>query len=298
MSKRSSTEPDAFANGLRQQHYEGLSIIGNQLALTAEGSSQWNVRWLKRGHGTNQKALQLADKLDSCRPEHRCYSGACPVCAQAAQELFVDLVCEFSRTEGRRDALTKAVAVTLVPTGLTSAPGNLGNPTMAQVRRRITDRLAKAGVQMAFCVAETTLVEHADGRYPKHWAWHVHGIALTRNRESLAEGLAKAFPRNDMVPRPRHVVTWDNGIAWLRYCHKLERFCRVGIDDAIRYDVHTHKTRTYRATTLRRLTGEERLEQLLFHDRIGLGSRIITKGAQLRSTREGCSLVKMRRPRR
>ncbi len=46
----------------------------------------------------------------------------------------------------------------------------------------------------------------------------------------------------------------------------------------------------------RRLTPDELLELLLFHDKISLDSRIITKGAQLRSTSAGCQIVELRRP--
>ena len=192
----------------------------------------------------------------------------------------------------------RPVAITLVPSGLTSPPGQLGTPTIAQVHRRVTDRLAKAKVYLAAGVLEVSLVEHQGGRYPPAWAWHLHGVAMTRNPEVLKRRLAKAFPRSDTVPRPVHVTSWDGDPTWLRYCHNLDRRCRVGVDDQAHFDVRKQQPRTSRGTASRKLNSNEFLELLLFHDRISLDSRIITKRAQLRSSSTGCRIVKMRRPKR
>lgn len=137
----------------------------------------------------------------------------------------------------------RPMAITLVPDATTSPPDQLGNPTIDQVHRRMTDRLAKAKVALAAGVLEVSLVEHEQDRYPLGWAWHLHGIAFTRNPKALAKRLAKAFPRSDSVPRPVRVTPWDGRLQWLRYCHKLDRRCRVGLDDETRFDVRKQETR-------------------------------------------------------
>jgi hypothetical protein len=190
------------------------------------------------------------------------------------------------------------VAITLVPTGLTSKVGELGEPTVSQVHRRVTDHFAKANVYRAVGVLEVSLVEHSSDRYPPAWVWHLHGVALTRNPDALAKRLKMAFPRTDVVPRPVQVVPWDGSRKWLRYCHKIDDRCRVGVNDQLHFDVRKQQPRTCRTTERRSLTPDERLELLLFHDSISLDSRILTKGAQLRLTKTGCRIVKLRRPKR
>jgi hypothetical protein len=101
MSKRPVNHPGAFTTGLKKRHFTGRSAKGRKLAAKAEIARQRRVHWLKREHAHNAAAIALAAKLESCRPKHRCLSGACPVCAQAAQELFVQIVSAFSKEQTR-----------------------------------------------------------------------------------------------------------------------------------------------------------------------------------------------------
>jgi hypothetical protein len=190
------------------------------------------------------------------------------------------------------------MTVTLVLPGLTSKPGELGDPTIERAHRRMVDHMAKAKVHLGVGVLEVCLIEHVNGRYPTAWGWHMHGVACTRNPVALSKRLSKAFPTSDAVPRPVRVVPWDGKISWLRYCHKLDDRCRVGVDDQPHFDVRKQQPRISRGTKVRSLNPNERLELLLFHDQISLDSRIVVKGAQLRSTKNGCRIVKLRRPRR
>ena len=194
--------------------------------------------------------------------------------------------------------IKKAMALTIVPAGITSEPGKLDTPTLAQVHRRLTDLLAKAKVTTAICVLEIVLIEHENGRYKPAWIWHGHGLGFTGHPERMAKRLSNVFLRTDIIPRPVRVVPWNGGSGWLRYCYKLERRCRIGIDDVRHFDIRKKAERKCRGTKPRTLTPDERLELLLFHDRSSLDGRLITKGAQLRLTRRGCRIVKMRRPRR
>jgi hypothetical protein len=92
MSKRDPTRPGAFSVGLKEHHYQGESTKAKRLVQKAKSAQQRRIKWLKRLHGNNAAARALAKKLAQCRPKLRCRSGACPVCAQAAQELFVTLI--------------------------------------------------------------------------------------------------------------------------------------------------------------------------------------------------------------
>lgn len=188
--------------------------------------------------------------------------------------------------------------MTLVRARPRSKPSDLGDPTVTQMHRWVTDHCAKAKVRLGVGVLEVVRVEHATGRYPPAWAWYFHGIAMTRNADALSKRLSKAFPTSDAVPRPVRVVPWDANPRWLRHCHKIDDRCRVGIDDQPHFDVRKQQFRISRGTKAQSLTANERLELLLFHDQISLDSRILVKGAQLRSTKSGCRIVKLRRPKR
>ena len=149
------------------------------------------------------------------------------------------------KTKSKKKPTQQPVAITLVPNDLTSAPGQLGTPDVAVVHRRVTDRLAKAKLQLGVGVLEVNLVEHQDGRYPTAWAWHLHGLAFTRKPEALAKRLGKAFPRTDVVPRPVRVTPWDGSSKWPRYCYKLDTRCRIGVDDATHFDVRKQEPREF-----------------------------------------------------
>jgi hypothetical protein len=303
--------PGAFTSGLKARDYEGMTKTAKRLAAKAGSARDRRVKWLRRAHSGDGSAQSLAQKLGRCRPKHRCHSGACPVCAQAAQECFVATVVTYRHEPWaavRSGGITKArakigqptqfAAVTIVPGSLSSPVGHLGQPSIAQVHRRLTDRLAKAKVLLLIGVLEVTLVEHDSGRYRPRWLWHLHGVAQTRDIEGLAKRLRREFPSTDMVPRPVRVVPWDGNRKWLRYCFKLDGRCRIGIDAVDHFDPQQQQPRTSRRTRWRRLSANEKLEFLRHFDSVSFDDRVLTKGAQLRSSSGGYKLVKMRRPKR
>jgi hypothetical protein len=97
MSKRPPDKPGVFTQGLRDRHYKGTSAVGRRLADKAEVARKRRIQWLRRQHPNNSAAHELAKKLETCRSDHRCRSGACPVCAQAAQTLFANIVTTFCK---------------------------------------------------------------------------------------------------------------------------------------------------------------------------------------------------------
>jgi hypothetical protein len=189
-------------------------------------------------------------------------------------------------------------AVTLVNSKLAGPPQELSDWSIRHIHRIFTDCLGKAKVLRGVAVLEVGLVEHRDERYPSQWLPQLHGVVFTRDPNGLKKRLKRVFQATDMVPRPVHVESWNGDQRYLRYCHKLETQCRVGVDDATRYDFRRQQPRKCRTTERRKLTADERLELLLFHDRISLDSRILTKGAQLRLSSNDCRMIRLRRPKR
>lgn len=87
----------AFTAGLRDLHFKGRSPKGRKLAAKAESARKRRVQSLRRDNADDPDAQMLAAKLAACRRGKRCLSNACPACAQAAQELFVDIVQKFCK---------------------------------------------------------------------------------------------------------------------------------------------------------------------------------------------------------
>src|SRR5450759_3054467 len=85
MSKhRPRLNPSSFSDALTEKYYAQKSAKRKKL----ERKRQKLVNWLRKKAKNNERAQVLADKIEKCRRKHRCKSGACPECADAAQRLF------------------------------------------------------------------------------------------------------------------------------------------------------------------------------------------------------------------
>ena len=47
------------------------------------------IKFLSKHSNTDPKAMAVADRLESCEPDQRCLSGACPECGRLFQRWFV-----------------------------------------------------------------------------------------------------------------------------------------------------------------------------------------------------------------
>ncbi len=99
MSKRPTTKSGVFTAGLKNRHFRGHFGKRKCLAAKAQSARDRRINWLRRLHPNNAEAKALATKLVNCRPSKRCKSGACPVCALAAQNLFVEMVRKLTMKE-------------------------------------------------------------------------------------------------------------------------------------------------------------------------------------------------------
>jgi hypothetical protein len=49
------------------------------------------IEWLHKKYKDDKPSLALADKLETCKPNARCKSAACPECAYAAKQWLTTL---------------------------------------------------------------------------------------------------------------------------------------------------------------------------------------------------------------
>ena len=61
----------------------------NEEAETQRDAEAMKLRWHERDSNMPD-AGRLAAVLENCRPEDRCFSGACPICTRAVQRWYVD----------------------------------------------------------------------------------------------------------------------------------------------------------------------------------------------------------------
>lgn len=88
-----------------------------QPCQTAEEAVEARRKAIKhlRKHGSGSSAARRVRKaLNSCEPDNRCLSGACPVCMRAFQRWFVHAADEFIRSHPASEA-GGFKAVSLVP---------------------------------------------------------------------------------------------------------------------------------------------------------------------------------------
>jgi hypothetical protein len=88
---------------------EGRAKRPSKTVPQAEQQRQAAVKLLRRHGKENQRALNLARRLERCRKNKRCLSGACPICHRAYQRRFVGWANRFLKKDGRMFRVVSAI---------------------------------------------------------------------------------------------------------------------------------------------------------------------------------------------
>lgn len=116
MSKqRTAFNPASFSDALTEKYYTKKSNKRKKLRRNRE----MLVFWLRKKVKNNERAQELADKVDACRRKNRCKFAACPACADAAQRLFARAARRYLKRK------TGVVCVTIVPADGIAKKGGL-----------------------------------------------------------------------------------------------------------------------------------------------------------------------------
>jgi hypothetical protein len=191
------------------------------------------IDWLRKKANGKQAAIELADKLEGCKPNTRCKSAACPECSHAAAQLVTEVARRFLKEQPSSDTI---VCVSTVPADGASKPGKLSQDQHARNVRRWKAALGRAGVTWFIGGSDWSFNEHAEKRYQPHWSHHLYGFAATTDPEKLKKSLQRQFPKTDVIPRPVKVLAWDGKKQPIRYMLKPEFWRRIGTDDGERFD--------------------------------------------------------------
>ena len=113
--KRPPLKTSSFSDALTENDYAKEPVTKKKLKRECEK----RAAWLRKKAKSNERAQDLADNIEACRPKRRCKSGACPQCTYAAQRLFARTARRYLKGKAR------VVCVTIVPANDTVNPGSL-----------------------------------------------------------------------------------------------------------------------------------------------------------------------------
>jgi hypothetical protein len=265
--------PGRFLSGLTKAHYpKGFGPSVNAVYKTGK-----LVEWLRKKHGNDDAAADLAFRLRKCKPKSRCWSGACPCCTFAAQAFTTEVALKFLTSHPDR---TKIVCVSVVPADGQIPAGQLNPDQHARNTRRWKEALGRAGVTWFLGASDWSFNEHKNGRYHESWLEHFYGFTVTDDPKKLRRSLKEQFQPNDAIPRPVQVKSWDGDKTAIDYMLKPVFKRRIGTDDGQRHEKETGGERECRATDKQPLRAEQKHELLMFLDQIGIQSRFLMRWLQ------------------
>jgi hypothetical protein len=265
--------PGRFLSGLTEGYYpKGFGPSVNAVYKTGK-----LVEWLRKKHGNDDAAADLAFRLRKCKPKSRCWSGACPSCTYAAQAFTTEVALKFFTSHPDR---TKIVCVSVVPADGEIRAGQLNPDQHARNTRRWKEALGRAGVTWFLGASDWSFNEHKNGRYNESWLEHFYGFTVTDDLKELKRSLKEQFPANDAIPRPVQVKSWDGDKTAIDYMMKPTFRRRIGTDDGQRHEKESGGERECRATDKQPLRAKEKHELLMFLDQIGIPSRFLMRWLQ------------------
>jgi hypothetical protein len=280
MSSPTSTfNPARLTDQIEESLYAPVPGWGSGLTLKREREDL--IDWLCKKFKEDQRCLALADKLEACKPKHRCKSPACPECAYAVKRLLTPIIEKY--LDGQVQAGTTIACVSIVPSDGIIARGQLSQAQHQRNVRRWKDQMGRAGVTWFIGGSDWSFNEHEDNRYQPHWSHHFYGFTATTDPENLKKRLQAQFPTTDAIPRPVKVQVWDGKKKPIRYMAKSEFFRRIGSDDGQRFNTDNGKNRSCRVTDKQPLRSSQKRDLLLHLDQIGFQGRLMLRWLQILS---------------
>jgi hypothetical protein len=237
------------------------------------------IEWLRKKFKDDKPSLRLGEKLETCKPNARCKSPACPECGYAARQLLTPVIQKY--LDDQTEADNQIVCVSVVPADGIINPGQLSAGQHQRNVRRWKEALGRAGVTWFIGGCDWSFNEHKDNRYPRHICHHFYGFTATTDPDELKKRLQAQFPKTDAIPRPVNVQPWDGKKKPIRYMLKSQFYRRIGSDAGQRFNKANGKDRSCRATDKQPLRSSQKHELLLHLDQIGLQGRLMLRWVQI-----------------
>ena len=231
------------------------------------------VRLFRKYESEYPSLKLIADRLNQCRLENRCCSGACLECRRFLQRWFVrksksliDSVID------KRDQ--RLVAISIIPARPIVRPGELTRFSLFDLQQRLKFALKKIGLEAVIGGIDISFNEDRDGKYPQFWCIHIYVIASVENKGRVKRLLKKIYKPDARIPRPVKMSEFNNSARRRSYAFKTEFIRRIG------YDEIKPSGRACRNTSRDKLRAKERLELFRYLAECGLASRLIFRGAK------------------
>jgi hypothetical protein len=266
--------PGRFSSALIEKYYSKTLGLG-------AGRTEL-VDWLRKKHESDEASMNLADRLEACKPDRRCWSAACPKCSYAAQTFTTEVAVKFLTSHQDRN---KIVCVSVVPADGDIPQGKLSSDQHARNVRRWKEALRRAGVTWFIGATDWSFNEHNGGRYKPSWQEHFYGFTATDDPKELKKKLKEQFPTTDSIPRPVRVKVWDEDPTAIEYMLKPIFWRRIGTDEGQRCEKDSTEKRECRATDKQPLRSAEKHELLMFLDKIGIQGRFLMRWLQFTNLR-------------
>jgi hypothetical protein len=226
--------------------------------------------------------MGLADRLEACTTDKRCWSAACPQCCNAAQTFTTEVAARFFYTHPHLDNI---VCVSVVPTDGEVPQGKLSAGQHARSVRRWKEALGRAGVTWFLGATDWSFNEHNGGRYKPSWQEHFYGFTAADDPKELKKKLKEQFPATDAIPRPVQVKVWDGSYTAIEYMLKPIFWRRIATDEGERCEKDSTEKRECRATDKQPLKAAQKHELLMFLDDIGIQGRFLMRWLQFTNLR-------------
>src|SRR5262249_16187459 len=134
------------------------------------------VAWLRKKHKDDEASVDLADRLEACKKNDRCFSAGCIKCSHAPKTFATKVAQEFLQ---HQPDSTEIGCVSVVPSNGVILSGELAVEQHQRNVRRWKEALGRAGVTWFLGATDWSFNEHTDDRYEPAWQEHFYGFTAT-----------------------------------------------------------------------------------------------------------------------
>lgn len=287
---------------------EGNSKANPPTATELEVHRKKLVRWLNRAAKRfgRPEGKSVAGRLAQCRIGRRCLSGACPTCSGGLQRAFVaagQRLRQRLASKGQAMSVVTIVASKVRTASLRTAGDVAKAVQLSQdLKARLEGAVGKSGTGRAYGAIDLTLnidrrnqgkVPFQGAPFQDHWRPHAQ-VHMTRFLFRRTKKLLQAeFPTKPSIKRPVHGKLLNSSPRSEAYLlkrlyepkHNGRRVTNLGQRKGAKVVVQN--------TRAKALSWEERVDQLIYLDHLGLNGRLVLIGCRLRLTDAGPQIRKI-----
>ena len=287
-SEKNSARKSWEEKAVIQESHKSRTLLWKNAPTTeqAEEQRRQRVRFLRKHAKNAPQAGVVAERLEQCNSQQRCFSGACPLCGRLFQRWFVRALKPFIRKHLEAED-RELVAISLIPTSRRIKPVELSQFSITDLQRRFKYAMDKADIRSAIGGIDFSFNEDQEGKFKPFWNVHLYAITGGK-KEQLSRQLKAIVQYSRAVPRPKRVTSFENKAIRRSYALKMHFERRIGYNEI---KSGKGKRRKCRNTKRDELLVAQRLELYLFLDRIGFAERVFFRGAKPVTNANGVSIM-------